>query len=575
MNTAVKISKAFTIEETIAKDLQSALQVLGLPLPVATIAESLTFPPTKTLGHYAFPCFRYAKQLRLPPAAIATALQQQLPQSKWLYQSKVEGGFLNFFICPVYLATNLLPNIRSGAYFQHTPAQPQTYMLEYSQPNTHKILHVGHIRNICLGDSLCRILRYQGHKVIAANYIGDEGTHVAKCLWHLARSGEETPANNRAEWLGSHYVAATKVFEKDKHQAELSQILRAIAQQRGKFYQLWQQTRAYCLEDFATVYTWLQTKFDVYYYESEVAKQAEEIIKTFIEKKVFTESEGAYGAHLGDLGFFMVLKSDGNTLYATKDLALAYLKYQQHNFDRSLYVVGAEQTHYFTQVFKALALMGFGGAEKNTHISYGLVRLKTGKMSSRQGNIVPFSLLQKQLTTELAPHLQKYQDKWSHAQIHATQHLLASGAIKYGMLQNDPQKEIVFDLPAWLRFDGNTGVYLMYAYARAHSLLEKAGDKVSMEHLQLLTNAEEGDLLLMLCRFNRTVAQAEHNLKPSLLATLLYALAKSFSKFYTEHAILRADSKELIGARLALVKCFCTTYKQGLSLLGITSPTRI
>ena len=558
------------IEHIISQKIQTALETLGLAQQSKEII--LTYPPQKELGHYSLPCFNYAKQLKLPPAKLAAQLQELCGAPAWLRKATTAGGFLNFYLNTEFLAHQTLPSIANADFFQLQADNPKTYMVEYSQPNTHKIFHVGHVRNVCLGDSICRLLRYSGHKVIAANYIGDEGTHVAKCLWQLERSGEQPPPNNRSEWLGKHYQQATLAFDKDKHQAELSAILHAIAAKKGTFYDLWQQTRSYCLQDFATVYRWLQTEFDVYYYESEVP--AAEIIQDY--KKAFTLSEGAYGVQLGKLGFFMVLKSDGNTLYATKDLALAQIKFNTYNPDHSLYVVGAEQKHYFQQVFKALEVMGLSDANKNHHISYGLVRLQSGKMSSRQGNIIPFSELQKQLYLELEPHLQKYRQQWSTEQIATTTQKLASGAIKYGMLQTDPVKEIIFDLKAWLQFEGNTGLYLIYAYARANSLLTKAGvDAPYFEHLHLLNQAAEEDLLLLMARFNSTAIQAAQKYKPSTLATLLYQQARAFSVFYAEHAILKADSAELRSARLALVYCFRSMMHKGLQLLGIDPPDQI
>ena len=450
----------------IARELQQALQAFDPTLANIDAYHLLDLPPDKSLGHFAFPCFRFASQLRKSPADIATSLQKHFTAGNfiWLQKTEVKGGFINFFLAPLALAQSTLTAIVRGEFALQTDT-PQTIMVEFSQPNTHKIFHVGHIRNICLGDAISRIFRYLGHRAITANYIGDEGTHIAKCLWHLDRSQEQAPAQHKSEWLGKHYVLATQKLTKE-HQPEISHILQQMEQRQGKFYQLWQQTRADCLADFAKIYAWLNTKFDVCYYESEVSLRAREIMQEFITKGVFTLSEGAYGIDLGDLGFFMVLKSDGNTLYATKDLALAYQKFNQYKLDRSLYVVGAEQAHYFRQLFKTLEVMGFGDAAKNSHLSYGLVRLPTGKMSSRLGNIVPFSVLKERMATELAPHLRKYADSWSEERRAETLRQLSAGTIKYGMLQSDPQREIIFDLPAWLRFDGNTGLYLMYACAR-------------------------------------------------------------------------------------------------------------
>ncbi len=565
---------------TLAETLQPVLAQLGVVLSVDATAALLDLPPNRKLGHYAFPCFRFAAQLRCAPAQIAASIARHVvpAQLAWLHRTEVKGGYLNFFIDPTHFAELTLPPILRGDYFAAAKvAAVQTIMVEFSQPNTHKIFHVGHTRNVCLGDALARMLRYLGHRVIAANYVGDEGAHIAKCLWHLERSREAAPPQHRAEWLGRHYVLATQQLRQDdaEQQRQLSHILRQMETRQGKFYQLWQETRQYCLADFDAIYRWLGIKFDVCYYESEVTPQAKTILQKYIDRGTFTLSEGAYGAELGELGFFMVLKSDGNTLYATKDLALAYRKFQQYPLDRSLYVVGAEQAHYFQQLFKTLALMGFGGQEKNTHLSYGLVRLREGKMSSRRGNIVPFSALREQLSCELAPHLDKYRDRWDAELITETLHRLALGTIKYGMLQSDPQKEIIFDLPAWLRFDGNTGLYLMYACARINSILAKASTAASCEDLHLLCEEEEQSLIHQLYRFNHTVQFAATSLKPSVLTTYLYTLAKTFSRYYRAHSVLRASPPARRGARLALVGCCAHVLTQGLQLLGIEPPAKM
>ena len=572
------MEKIDPLRTTLATVLQPVLAQCNVQLSVADTASLLDLPPDSSMGHYAFPCFRFAAQLRQAPAQIATRLAQHFVPDDlpWLYKTEVKGGFLNFFIDPLHLADLTLPKILQGDYFTDARVTtPQTLMVEFSQPNTHKIFHVGHTRNVCLGDALARILRYLGHRVITANYIGDEGTHIAKCLWHLDRSGETAPAAHRSEWLGRHYVQATQQLHKDdaQQQQQLSHILRQMETRQGKFYQLWQETRQYCLVDFDAIYEWLGVKFDVCYYESEVTPQAKDILQKYIKQGTFVLSQGAYGAELGELGFFMVLKSDGNTLYATKDLALAYRKFQQYPLDRSLYVVGAEQAHYFRQLFKTLELMGFGG--KNTHLSYGLVKLKEGKMSSRRGNIVPFSVLQEQLSRELAPYLDKYRDSWDAELTEQTLHRLALGTIKYGMLQSDPQKEIIFDLPTWLRFDGNTGLYLMYACARINSILAKATFPASCEHLHLLSEEAEQDLLYQLYRFNNAVQLAATSLKPSLLTTYLYTLAKTFSKYYSEHSILQANTQQLCAARLALVSGCARVLTAGLQLLGIEPPAKM
>ncbi len=427
-----------------------------------------------------------------------------------------------------------------------------------------------------------------GYDLIAVNYIGDEGTHVAKCLWQVLETGkgpaEDEP--NKAHWYGARYVAASRLLkeasaeDKVRYEKQVSGILADLEAKRGETYAIWQKSRQECLADFKSIYAWMDVHFDHYFFESEVSEEAQQIVDECLAKGVFKNSEGAVGIDMSDfnLGFFMARKSDGTTPYITKDLALARRKFQDFKIEHSIYVVGSEQNFHFQQLFKALELMGFAQAKNCFHLSYAHVKLPEGKMSSRSGNVLPFAYLRQELLKELAPYLEKYKAQWREDELTQTADQLAVGAIKYGMLSSDPLKEIVFDLAAWTAFEGNTGPYLMYSYARTRSILTKCAEQGfvrSFAHFERVTQPFAHELLRALYDFNETVAQSCEHYKPSILANHLYNMCRTFNRFYAEVPILKSKSDEERSALICLVEGFSLTLKKGLFLLGISPPERM
>ena len=552
-------------------------------------------PPEAALGDYAFPCFRLAKALKKNPNAIAESLKTALLEDKrspWLTDIKTVGAFLNLFTNKTELAKSLIPQILNEKAFAPTLTRQhhsrKHVMIEFSQPNTHKEFHIGHARNVCLGDSLCRLYRYLGYKLVAVNYLGDEGTHVAKCLWQVLEHGDGAPASepNKAHWYGQRYVEANRLLEnaspedKKTYEKAISSILADLEAKRGKTYEVFQKSRKECIEDFKKIYAWMDVHFDHYFYESEVSEEAQEIVEEFLTKGLFQYSDGAVGIDMSafKLGFFMARKSDGTTPYITKDLALARRKFEDFHIEKSIYIVGSEQNFHFQQLFKALELMGFPQAKDCYHLSYAHVKLPEGKMSSRSGNVLPFAFLRASLLKELAPYLQKYESQWSEEEREKTADQLAIGAIKYGMLASDPNKDIVFDIEAWTSFEGNTGPYLMYTYARTRSLLIKCreqGIQRSYGHFDRITHPHAHELLRFLYDFNDAVSSSAEHYKPSILANALYNMCKAFNRFYAEVPILKAASQEEQGALTSLLEAFSLTLKKGLELLGIGAPERM
>jgi len=551
-------------------------------------------PKDSSHGDYALPCFRFAKQMKMKPQEIAAAAKSKLDQliasDAWITEVNVANAFLNIFVDQSKIASTVLPKTMDDSWFssykQNAGHENTRVMIEYSQPNTHKEFHVGHARNIFLGNALVKLFRYCGYNVLAANYFGDEGTHTAKVISHINNTHAEAPAENKGAWLGKMYAESDRALksaegeDKEKIQNSISQTLAAIESKNGPIYEQWQETRQWSLDSFDKIYEDFSINFDVLFYESQVSEESQEIVAEYLKKGVFIEDDGAIGVDLKaqNLGFCLLRKSDGNTLYATKDLALARRKFSEHHIDRSIYVVADEQIHHFRQVFKVLELMGFEKAQQCFHLAYGMVVRPDGKMSSREGNSITFAELVSEVKSELQSKMKKYEGDWPAEEIASTVQKLCNGSIKYGMLCSDPVREIVFSLEDWLAFDGNSGPYLMYSYTRTQSILRKGKDQSfapDPSKTELLSNESERDLLRLLYDFNDTAAAACESYKPSILANHLYHMCKSFNRFYADVSVLKAESDDLIRSRLALVESFGVTLKTGLDLLGITPPERM
>jgi arginyl-tRNA synthetase len=558
------------------------------PLQSADVVQLWERPPQSEMGDYAMPCFRFAKALRKSPPAVAHDLAKHLTSSLSadIEGAQAQGAFLNVFVNFADLAAQGLP----FAFEQRMKAAalPQGFyrkvMVEYSQPNTHKEFHIGHARNVCLGDSLVRMMKFCGFEVTPVNYIGDEGTHIAKCLFQLERDGLEVgkmPADVAA--LGKAYAKAdTYLAEANPQDVEaakqkISEILSGIEAKKGTYFESWKATREWSMKDFRRIYGILHAEFTHYFFESELSEESQQIVDEFLAKGIFTESEGAIGIDLSEhkLGFLILRKRDGNTLYATKDLALHRRKFEKFGIEHSVVVVADEQKHHFQQVFKTLELMGFPQAKQCYHLSYGMVVRPEGKMSSRKGNSVLFDELLSQIEDGVAKVMEESKGKWSEEVFAKTVRQLALGALKYGMIQADPQHRIVFDLEAWLSFDGNTGPYLMYTYARSRSILRRAEEQGMRPVLDATLYGKlqvERDLVRGICDFSEHVLQAATHHRPSILGQYLYNLCKVFNKFYIEVPIMKDEQAQRRAARLYLLTSFAHTLHLGLGLLGMEPP---
>lgn len=583
-----------TLSDNLRKQVTDILYPhLQAAMTMSEIYNSLVEPPTPEMGDLSFGCFPLAKILKSAPPKIAQELQEKISaeakDSGENHFSKIvaAGPYLNFTFTPENIGQNLLDSILDQKYFDlKLTEEAQKTMIEFSQPNTHKELHVGHMRNVSLGDALVRMHRYCNYDIIASTYPGDSGAHVAKCLWYLKYHNEEAaPLDHKGEWLGRMYSKANLKLEDEigtdkeaENRAQLTEILRELEGKKGSFYEMWQITRAWSIELMQSIYRWAGVEFDQWYYESEVDTPSVEFIKKLYDEGKIEKSEGALGMNLENegLGFCLLLKSDGTGLYATKDIELARRKFQSQ-IEKNIYVVDTRQALHFKQVFKVLEKIGFPQAKDCFHLQYNFVELPDGAMSSRKGNIVALTDLISQMESMVKKeYLSRYEKEWSQDEINLVAAQVAQGAIKYGMLRMDTNKKIVFDMKEWLKLDGESGPFIQYSSARINSLIKKIG-RIAGQNINwnVLTHKSERQLMQGMMQFHQQVLNATENYKPHTLCTYLYDLAKRFNSFYHDCPIANAESEELKTARLALSQCTGLVLQKGLSLLGIPAPERM
>jgi arginyl-tRNA synthetase len=542
------------------------------------------------LGEIAFGCFQAAKILKSNPAQVAIKLQSELLKKSDIFSNVQNvGPYINLKLAPGFYQKHLVQGIFNQEAFKGPwVSQAPKTMIEFSQPNTHKELHVGHMRNACLGDSLVKLHKYCGYEIISSTFPGDVGTHVAKCLWYLKfRNTEAVPTDNKGEWLGRIYSKANlqledeeKTEKNDLNQKQLAEILKQIEAHRGEFFELWRETRQWSVDLMNHVYAWIDVQFDKWYWESDVDAVSIQYVKKLYQDKKLIESQGAIGMDLSDqnLGFCMLLKSNGTGLYATKDLELARRKFEDFNIQKNIYVVDMRQALHFKQVFATLDKLGFQQAKDCFHLQYNFVELPDGAMSSRKGNIVPLMKLVSTMQDHIkSTYLAKFQNEWTAQETQLIAKQVAMGAIKYGMLKIDPNKKIVFDMNEWIKIDGDSGPFIQYSVARIKSLKRKISTDQSYRQSDLssLVHKTEKNLLGHLFFFNSTVVLATTQYRPSVLCTYLFQLAQKFNAFYHDCPIATAESPQLKSARLALADAVGQVLEKGLSLLGIPSPEKM
>ncbi|MCH7568910.1 MAG: arginine--tRNA ligase [Nanoarchaeota archaeon] len=527
-------------------------------------------PKDQSFGDYAFPTFVLAKRLKKNPNEIAKDIAGKIKLDKNFEKVEAVGPYVNFFVNKIKLTSEVINRVsKEGNKYGSGKHGKDKVMIEFSQANTHKAFHVGHIRGTSLGESLSRIFEFCGNKVIRANYQGDTGMHVAKWIWCYNKYHKKEKLRKDEAWIAKIYVEAIKkLIKNSEFQEEVDEINRKLESKKDKSLNyLWKETRKLSLDSLERIYHELNTGFDVHLFESEVEERGKEIMAGLVKKKIAEISDNATIVNLEKygLGILVFLRKDGTVLYAGKDIALAEKKFNKFKIDKSIYVVGDDQKLYFNQIFKTLELMKFKHSGKNIYVPFNLVRLPTGKMSSRTGENILYSDFKKEVVDYAVKEIEK-RYKLESIELYDRSLAIAIASIKYSMLKQDPDKVIIFDKKKALRFEGNTGPYLLYSYARALSILGKASYKKQKKFKIKEVNEYEKRLVSLLAQFPEVVRHSYINLTPSLVANYAYQLAQRFSEFYHNCPVIGSEQEQF---RLKLVDSFSQVIKNALWLLGI------
>ncbi|MEI8132135.1 MAG: arginine--tRNA ligase [Leptolinea sp.] len=494
-------------------------------------------------------------------------------------------GYLNLSFSTFSYANQVIQTVLAeGGEFGNNVKLNQRVMVEFSQPNTHKAFHVGHLRNVILGHAVTNILTAAGNDVIRANYIGDIGLHVIKWLWnYLTYHKGEQPGEDRYRWMTDLYSEADRRFSDDP---EVEPQVRALFARWDahdpELVAMWQQTRQWSLEGFAQIYKTLGVHFDHYYYESEVEEPGKEFVERMIKMGIARDERpnGAVIVPLDELAgtkekyrVLVVLRSDGTSLYSTKDLPLAVKKFEMFNLDRSIYVIDVRQSLYMQQIYKTLEFMGYDFAKKCYHLAYEIVNLPGNvTMSSRDGTVVLLEDLINEATSRALKIVKEKNAELSEEIQRSVARTVALGAIKYSMLSRDNTKIVTFNWETALTFEGQAAPYIQYAYVRANSILRKAGQKIPAEtKVEFDLSTQEVQLIDLISRFASEVQRAAVEFKPMWIANYSFSLAQAFNDFYNACPVLSAEEPAR-GFRLRLTAAARQAIKNSLSLLGIDTP---
>ena len=538
----------------------------------ATAAKNLETNPELSVGERA--------------VVIAEIVKEQIQLPAQFYKIESVKGYINLFFDPIVYAERVVREIleRSKNFGKGDPTG-QTIMVEFSQPNTHKAFHVGHLRNMVLGSSISKILEYAGNQVIRTNYIGDIGLHVIKWLWNYMNFhiGEIPPEDRKTRWMGDIYAeAANRLEENPDCEKEVRQLFLRWDQRESEITALWEKTRKWSMDAFQEVYQLLDIHFDRIYFESEVEESGKEIVEQLIERKIAIDErpEGAVIVDLDALAgtekmyrVLVMLRSDGTSLYPTKDIPLAIMKFKEYDLDRSIYVIDVRQSLYLKQIFKILELMGYQWADKCYHLAYEIVNLPGNvTIASREGTVVLLEDLifeaesrALQIVREKNPDLDKNKQM-------GVARKVAIGALKYSLLSRDNTKIITFDWESAMDVNGHAAPYIQYAYVRANSILKKVNLSIPEDQELPYTLSEpEIELVDLLARFPQEVKRAANDLRPLLISSYSYELAKAFSDFYNQCPVLNSE-ENVRKFRLKIVSAFKQVAANSLALLGIGVP---
>lgn len=543
------------------------------------ISALIEIPPKPEMGDFAFPCFRLAKTMHKAPQLIAADIKEAIGDVDFLDDIQVQGAYLNFFVNKEIFVKSMVDTALADNFGSSDMGEGQTICIDYSSPNVAKNFHVGHLRTTIIGNSLYKIFSKLGYKVVRINHLGDWGTQFGKLIVaYKAWGDEETVKRDGVAELMKLYV---KFHEEAEKNPSLNDEARAwfTKMEHGdeEALRIWQWFKDISLIEYKRTYELLGMDFDYYLGESFYRDKTDAVVKKLEDANLLTESEGAKIVNLDeyDMAPCLILKNDGSTIYATRDLAAIFYRKETYNFSKCLYVTGQEQKLHFAQVFKVVELLGNDWAKDQlVHIPYGLVSLEGAKLSTRSGNVIYAEdiLLEaiskiKEIIEEKNPNIPDKEE---------TAKKIGVGAVLFNDLYNQRIKDVSFKWEKLLNFDGETGPYVQYTYARCSSIIRKVDDFVAGNDIDysLLTDAESLDLLKEISRFPKVVVDASEKYEPSVVARFAVDVAQAFNKFYNANRI-NVEEKNIRDARMTMVHLTRKTIKDALLLLGIECPEQM
>ena len=542
----------------------------------------IEIPKDSSMGDYAFPCFKLAKELRKAPPIIASEIKEKLEIDETLI-NKVEivGGYINFYVNNTALINDVLDqyNTKKEQYGNTNIGEGKNVVIDYSSPNIAKPFHIGHLRSTVIGGALYNIYKFMGYNVIGINHLGDYGTQFGKLIEGYKRWGKEyNVEQNPIDELTKIYIRINNLCKEDESVLEeCRNNFKKLEDGDEYCTEIWKKFRSLSLKEFQRVYDLLGSKFDSWNGEAFYSDKMQEVVEKLEKTGKLVESEGARIIELGEnMAPCIIGKTNGSTTYATRDLAAILYRARTYDFDKALYVTSYEQILHFKQVFEVAKLLGLDEKYINglEHVPFGMVRLKEGKMSTREGNIIKLEDLLNEAISRALKVIEEKNPELENKDEVAKK--VGLGAVIFNDLSNSRIKDEVFDWDTMLNFQGETGPYIQYIYVRTKSVLEKAGyiPEYRKEYGEILSDTASATVIKTIANFSNTLEQVIEKNEPSILSRYLIDLSQSFSSFYNANKIIGED-KEKQDARLYLTYVVGNILKTGSSLLGIQMPDRM
>ncbi len=595
-----------SIDQIIAQGVAKAVKELyGAETPADQIVPQTTRKEFE--GNLTVVVFPWVKAARKSPEQVGTEIGNWLVDNEpAVDRFNVVKGFLNLVIEPTFWCS-VLRHIEDTTDFGLTAATENSplVMVEYSSPNTNKPLHLGHVRNNLLGFSLAEILKACGNRVVKTNIVNDRGIHICKSMLAWQKWGDgvtpEKAGKKGDHLIGDFYVLFDKHFKQEVKElmeregisedeakqksplmTEAREMLRRWEEKDPDVRKLWEMMNSWVYDGFGDTYKRLGVDFDKIYYESDTYLEGKAKVLEGLEKGIMTrDADGSVWADLTDAGLDrkLLLRSDGTSVYMTQDIGTAKLRFQDYPIDKMIYVVGNEQNYHFQVLSLLLDRLGFKWGKDLVHFSYGMVELPEGKMKSREGTVVDADDLMEEMVSgarEVSRELGKL-DGLTEAETEEISEIVGLGALKYFLLKVDPRKNMLFNPKESIDFNGNTGPFIQYTYARIRSVLRKAAEMnlTAADYSAVAPNEKEIALIQTLADFPATVQEAGRTYSPAIIANYVYELVKQYNQFYHDYSILKEDDAAVRSLRLALCDATSRVVATGMGLLGIRVPERM